>query len=79
MIRYDMETGNLFPTDLGRVASHFYIAYSTIEIVNNTLLDTSTWETILMIISQSQEFVSIKLRDEEIAELKDMRSMCFQS
>ena len=34
MARYDMESGNLFPTDLGRVASHFYIGYNTVIVVN---------------------------------------------
>lgn len=54
MARYDMMSGNLFPTDLGRIASHFYIGYATIMIVNEKLNDVSTLKTILMIVSMSQ-------------------------
>ena len=54
MARYDRNTGNLFPTDLGRIASHFYIGYETILIVNEKMTDVSTLKTILTIIAMSQ-------------------------
>lgn len=53
MVRYDMDTGNLFPTDLGRVASHFYISFSTIQIVNERLTDSSDLKAVLQIIAMS--------------------------
>ena len=37
MIRFDERTGYLFPTDLGRTSSQFYIKYDTIEIFNELL------------------------------------------
>ena len=76
MIRFDMETGNLFPTELGRIASYFYVAYTTVEIINEKLFDSSNLLTILTVIAMSQEFASIKVRDEEIGELMDMKSKC---
>lgn len=76
MIRFDMETGNLFPTELGRIASYFYVAYTTVEIINERLFDNSNLLTILTVIAMSQEFASIKVRDEEIGELMDMKSKC---
>lgn len=54
MARYDVESGNLFPTDLGRVASHFYIGYNTVMIINERLTDVSDLRTILMIVAMSQ-------------------------
>ena len=33
MIRFDESTTYMYPTDLGRVASHFYIKYDTIEVM----------------------------------------------
>lgn len=33
MIRFDENTGYLCPTDLGRVASNFYIKYDTVEVI----------------------------------------------
>ncbi|KNB44810.1 activating signal cointegrator 1 complex subunit 3 [Blastocystis sp. subtype 4] len=76
MARYDMESGNLFPTDLGRVASHFYIGYNTVIVVNERLTDVSDLRTILTIVAMSQEFQSIKVRDEELSELVDMKRSC---
>ena len=37
MTRYDRRSGNLAVTDLGRIASHFYIQHGTIEAFNNML------------------------------------------
>ena len=48
------DTGNLFPTDLGRVASHFYISFNTVQIVNERLTDNSDLKSVLEIISMSQ-------------------------
>ena len=32
MVRFDENTGYFFSTDLGRIASHFYIKYDTVEV-----------------------------------------------
>lgn len=37
MSRYDPHSGNLGVTDLGRVASHYYIKHGTIECFNSML------------------------------------------
>lgn len=37
MARFDKRSGNLGVTDLGRIASHYYIKYGTIEAFNNML------------------------------------------
>lgn len=34
MIRFDERTGYFASTDLGRIASHFYIKYDTVEVLN---------------------------------------------
>jgi activating signal cointegrator complex subunit 3 len=34
MIRFDENNEYMFPTDLGRTASHFYVKYDTVEIFN---------------------------------------------
>ena len=63
MVRYDVETGNLFPTDLGRVASHFYISFTTIQIVNERLTDSSDLKAVLEIIAMSS--VRVRCRCDE--------------
>jgi activating signal cointegrator complex subunit 3 len=37
MLRFDEKSGNLYVTDLGRVASHFYIQYTSVETYNEML------------------------------------------
>ena len=37
MARFDEKSGNLYVTELGRVASHFYIKHSSIVIYNDLL------------------------------------------
>lgn len=37
MMRFDEKSGNLYVTDLGRVASHFYIQYTSVETYNEML------------------------------------------
>ena len=58
MNRYEMNTYNLFLTNFGRNDLYKLIGYSIIEIVNNALLETSTWKSILMIFSHILDFAS---------------------
>ena len=37
MMAFDEKSGNLYVTDLGRVASHYYIQYTSVETYNNML------------------------------------------
>ncbi|XP_076671425.1 activating signal cointegrator 1 complex subunit obelus [Andrena cerasifolii] len=70
MIRYNKATGDLSPTDLGRIASHFYLKYDTVEIFNELTKPIMTEADILSMISRSQEFEQLKVRDDEIDELE---------
>ena len=74
MNRYEMNTYNLFLTNFGRNDLYKLIGYSIIEIVNNALLETSTWKSILIIFSHILDFASFKLRDEIL--MKVLRSQC---
>ena len=72
MIRFDERTGLLWPTDLGRIASHFYIQFETVAMLNMHFRQFMTEADLLSIISHAKEFDSIKLRDEEVEELKKL-------
>lgn len=37
MMRFDEKSGNFYCTELGRIASHFYIQYSSVETYNECL------------------------------------------
>jgi activating signal cointegrator complex subunit 3 len=76
MVRFDELTGNLNATDLGRTASHYYIKYDTVEMVNTVLKDTMTDKEILGLLSQCHEFQQLKVRDEELTELDLLNEAC---
>ncbi|KAK7072360.1 activating signal cointegrator 1 complex subunit [Halocaridina rubra] len=76
MARFDESTGYLHITDLGRVASQFYIKYDTVEVFNQFLREAMTEADILSVVSQSSEFCQMKVRDEELTELDELHKMC---
>jgi replicative superfamily II helicase len=67
MIVFDSVNGYLSSTDLGRIASHFYITFETIETVNSNegkvqLTASSTTDIVLAMICKASEFQQIKAR-----------------
>lgn len=73
MVRYDQASGNFFATDLGRVASHYYVHYLSIEVFNEKLQRFMTDEQLLDCIASSREFEQIKIREDEQDELEELR------
>ncbi|CAH8646705.1 unnamed protein product [Dicrocoelium dendriticum] len=74
MIRYEPKTGQLAATDRGRTASLFYIRYSTASMVRDSLESTMLLPQLFSILSEASEFSSMKVRDEEGAELNNLKS-----
>ncbi|XP_003701996.2 activating signal cointegrator 1 complex subunit obelus [Megachile rotundata] len=73
MIRYNISTGDLSATELGRIASHFYLKYDTVEIFNELMKPIMNEAEILAMISHAQEFEQLKVREDEIQELEDLK------
>ena len=80
MVRLDERSGNLAVTDLGRVASHYYIHNDSIETFNTVTDGYATagvepgYPEVLDLISQADEFRNVKVRDEELGELDALKS-----
>lgn len=72
MIRYDIPTGGLSATNLGRIASHYYLKYDTIEIFNELQKPIMTEPEILAMITRAQEFNQLKVREDEMHELDEL-------
>ena len=72
MTRYDNRSGNLGVTDLGRVASHYYIKYPTIEAFNTMLTPHLTDSEALHVLCSSAEFDQLKVRPEELSEIETL-------
>lgn len=72
MIRFDERTGYLFPTDLGRTSSQFYVKYDTIEVFNELLRPVMNEGEIIAMLCKATEFEQLKVRDDEMDELDDL-------
>ena len=69
MLRYDARSGNLAVTDLGRVASHFYLLSDTIAHFNENLKDHMVMSDVFDLVCRSSELNQVRVRDEELKEL----------
>ncbi|EFC37605.1 dead box RNA helicase [Naegleria gruberi] len=72
MIIYDERTGVVSATDLGRIASHFYIHYETIQLYNEKLHPKMSESDVLHIVASAREFKNIKVREDESEELAEL-------
>ncbi|RKF59682.1 putative helicase mug81 [Erysiphe neolycopersici] len=75
MIIFNETTEELRSKDIGRIASQFYIRYTSIEIFNNLMSPHASEADILGMISMSAEFDNIQSRDNETEELKDLKEI----
>ena len=75
MLRFDPASGNLAVTDLGRVASHFYIRAESVHTFNE-MLDKSPDPTdadLIHIICCAEEFENVRVRPEELPEVDKLK------
>jgi pre-mRNA-splicing helicase BRR2 len=69
LIRYDRATGVFQSTDLGRIASHYYVAYTSMSIYNKHLKPNMNMIDLFRVFALSNEFKLIPVRQEEKLEL----------
>ena len=72
LIKYDKKNGEFQVTNLGRVASHFYISHRTISVYNEHLKPTMSDIDLFRLFSLSEEFKYITVRQEEKIELEKL-------
>ncbi|GBF99113.1 U5 small nuclear ribonucleoprotein 200 kDa helicase [Raphidocelis subcapitata] len=56
LIRYDRRTGNFQPTDLGRIASHYYVTHTTLAAFADHLKPTMGDIELLRLFALADEF-----------------------
>jgi Sec63 Brl domain len=69
LLRYDRKSGTFQSTDLGRIASQYYITHSTLRAFNEHLKPTMGEIELLRIFCLADEFKYMVVRDEEKPEL----------
>ncbi|PNH38017.1 hypothetical protein VD0004_g8789 [Verticillium dahliae] len=69
LVKYDEKTGKLQATELGRIASHYYITHGSMETYNNLIQPSITTIELFRVFSLSAEFKYIPVRQDEKLEL----------
>jgi pre-mRNA-splicing helicase BRR2 len=70
VLKYDRKAGTFQSTDIGRIASHYYIPHQSIATYNEHLKPTTGEIELLRIFSLSKEFTNIAVRQDERLELE---------
>ncbi|KAL9632039.1 MAG: hypothetical protein Q9164_005558, partial [Protoblastenia rupestris] len=69
LVKYDKKTGKLQPTELGRIASHYYITHNSMLTYNHHIQPMITPIELFRIFALSDEFKYIPVRQDEKLEL----------
>ncbi len=69
LAKYDEKTGRFQSTELGRIASHYYITANSMETYNNLIQPSITTIELFRVFSLSAEFKYIPVRQDEKLEL----------
>ncbi|ODN02767.1 hypothetical protein Ocin01_03915 [Orchesella cincta] len=72
LVRYDRSSGSFIPTELGRIASHYYITCETVQTYNQLLKPHLSEIELLRVFSLSSEFKNLGVREEEKLELQKL-------
>ncbi|KAF8156619.1 Sec63 Brl domain-containing protein [Crassisporium funariophilum] len=69
LIKYDRSTGRFTSTDLGRIASYYYVTYNSMMVYNQHLRPTMSTLELFRVFALSNEFKLLPVRQEEKLEL----------
>ena len=69
LIKYDKKGGSFQVTDLGRVASHYYLTFQSVTVFNEYLNPTMSDIELFRVFSLASEFKHMNVREEEKMEL----------
>ncbi len=72
LVQYDRKGGNLSATELGRVASYYYITYQSMSVYNENLKPSLTDIELFRVFSLSSEFKYMSVREEEKLEIASL-------
>lgn len=81
MVRYNSDTATLDTTDLGRIASHYYIEHESIRTVNEKMrkpdesfVDAIDLGTAMNVVACANEFSQLRVRQDELDELRKIHA-----
>ncbi|MCJ1326706.1 DEIH-box ATPase [Thelotrema lepadinum] len=72
LVKYEKKTGELQSTELGRIASHFYISHSSMSTYNQHIQPMTSTIELFRVFALSEEFKYIPVRADEKVELQKL-------
>ncbi|KAF5370279.1 hypothetical protein D9758_006929 [Tetrapyrgos nigripes] len=69
LVKYERSTGKFQSTELGRIASHYYVTYNSMMVYNQHLRPSMSTLELFRVFALSNEFKLIPVRQEEKLEL----------
>ena len=72
MIQYDEDLETLVSTELGQIASRYYLRTASVEVFNSLFRPTMTEADLLSLLAKSTEFQQVAVRESEAEELKNL-------
>ncbi|PFH47664.1 hypothetical protein AMATHDRAFT_77103 [Amanita thiersii Skay4041] len=69
LLKYERSSGRFQSTELGRIASHYYVTYNSMMVYNQHLRPTMTTLELFRVFALSNEFKLLPVRQEEKLEL----------
>jgi activating signal cointegrator complex subunit 3 len=78
MITYDVDSGNVANTDMGRVASYYYIQTESVATFNE-MLDRKPFPSeadLIHVVCCAKEFENVKVRQDEMEEMDKLAKKC---
>ncbi|QRV91442.1 pre-mRNA-splicing helicase BRR2 [Ceratobasidium sp. AG-Ba] len=69
LLKYDRKSGAFVTTELGRIASHYYVTYNSMSVYNQHLKPNMSVIELFRVFALSNEFKLIPVRQEEKLEL----------
>ncbi|KAK7461038.1 Pre-mRNA-splicing helicase BRR2 [Stygiomarasmius scandens] len=72
LLKYERSTGKFQSTELGRIASHYYVTYNSMMVYNQHLRSTMSTLELFRVFALSNEFKLIPVRQEEKLELSKL-------
>lgn len=76
LISYEPKLGQVAPTELGKIAAHFYIGYESAAMYNTRLKPWMLEMDVLLVFSHSGEFKYVPVRQEETLEIRKLAEKC---
>lgn len=71
LIKYERSTGRFQSTELGRIASHYYVTYNSMMVYNQHLRPTMSTLELFRVFALSNEFKLLPVRQEVCASMSE--------